>query len=386
MSSDPLLILAVLGANIALSEWLVRTTLLRHLGTALLVIVITAATANLGLIPTGTEPLALYEGILGDVALVSIFLLLMRVSLKDVRQAGAPMLGLFLLGSLGTLAGVLVGLWVVDGSSAFGEWHAPLGGMFVATYTGGSLNFNALAVHYKVAGEGAFYTGAVAVDSIMTSIWMVATIAIPRGLAALRPGGTRGGPPQKARAALDGVEEDTEAIHPLDLALLLSLGAGALWISRLAAGALAEAGMRIPAVILLTTLALVIAQVPFVARLRGARTLGMLGVYLFLAVIGAYCDLGALSRIGGQGATMFLFVTITVIVHGLIIFGGAATLRLDRDMAAVASQANIGGGTSALALARSLGRGDLVLPAILVGSVGTAIGTYLGFLTSEWLL
>ena len=99
-----------------------------------------------------------------------------------------------------------------------------------------------------------------------------------------------------------------------------------------------------------------------------------------------FATVRALGRIGGLGATMFLFVTITVIVHGLLIFGGAAALRLDRDMAAVASQANIGGGTSALALARSLGRGDLVLPGILVGSVGTAIGTYLGFLTSEWLL
>jgi uncharacterized membrane protein len=386
MSSDPLFILAVLGANIALSEWLVRTTVLRHLGTALLVIVVTAATANLGLIPTGTVPRPLYEGILGDMALVAIFLLLLRVSLADVKRAGAPMLTLFLLGSVGTMAGVLVGLWAVDGGMAFGELQAPLGGMFVATYTGGSLNFNALAVHYDVASEGAFYTGAVAVDSIMTSVWMVACIAVPRGLAALRPARKGGGRQAVARAALDGVEEDTEASHPLDLALLLALGAGALWASRWGAGVLADAGFPVPAVIILTTLALILAQVPLVARLRGARTMGMLGVYLFLAVIGAYCDLGALGSIGGLGVTMFLFVVVTVVVHGVVVFGGAAALRMDRDMAAVASQANIGGGTSALALARSLGRGDLVLPGILVGSVGTALGTYLGILTSEWLL
>jgi len=38
----------------------------------------------------------------------------------------------------------------------------------------------------------------------------------------------------------------------------------------------------------------------------------------------------------------------------------------------------VGGGSSALALARSLGRKDLVLPSILVGSLGTASGTFLG--------
>ena len=45
----------------------------------------------------------------------------------------------------------------------------------------------------------------------------------------------------------------------------------------------------------------------------------------------------------------------------------------------------IGGSTSALALARSLGRGDLALPGILVGALGNALGTYLGFLTAALL-
>jgi len=54
-------------------------------------------------------------------------------------------------------------------------------------------------------------------------------------------------------------------------------------------------------------------------------------------------------------------------------------------MLGIASQANIGGASSALALARSINRTDLQLPAVLVGVLGNAIGTYLGIWVAEWL-
>ena len=56
-----------------------------------------------------------------------------------------------------------------------------------------------------------------------------------------------------------------------------------------------------------------------------------------------------------------------------------------RELRIVASQAGVGGGTSALALARSLGRPDLTAPGILAGALGTALGTYLGFAVTGWL-
>jgi uncharacterized membrane protein len=137
--------------------------------------------------------------------------------------------------------------------------------------------------------------------------------------------------------------------------------------------------------LILTAFALALAQVPAVARLRGTNLLGMFAVYLFLAVIGAYCDVAAVGELGRLGGTLLLFVSVCLVVHGVITFGGARLLRMDPDLAAIASQANIGGGTTALALARGLGRPELVLPAILVGSLGTALGTFFGFLVAEHL-
>ena len=61
----------------------------------------------------------------------------------------------------------------------------------------------------------------------------------------------------------------------------------------------------------------------------------------------------------------------------IIIIGGL--LYRDWQMIAIVSQANVGGGASAIALAETFERKELILPAILVGTLGNALGTYLGF-------
>ncbi len=381
-------VLAVLCALVAGSEWLVRRTALRQFGTALLVILVTAVVANVGVLPTGStaeNPVPVYDGIFAYLAPLSIFWILLGVHLRSVLKAGLPLVALFVIGSLGTALGGVVGMWLVDGATRIGPGFAAVAGMFVGTYTGGSVNFNAVALHYDMVREGTLYAGTVVADNIVTAVWMVATLAMPRLLAPLWRGmRTRNVNPNLAKGHVPtvdlGIDDDTEAVHPLDLALVIGLGCAALWLSGLVA-----AWTGAPSVIVLTVIALVLAQVPVIGKLRGARTLGMFSVYLFLAVIGAYCDLGALAGLGWLGVTLLAFALAVVLVHGLVTLVAARAMRLDLDLAAVASQANVGGGTSALALARSLGRSDLVLPAILLGSLGNALGTFLGFWVAGWL-
>jgi uncharacterized membrane protein len=376
------LIAGVLCANVALSEWLARRTVLRHLGSALLVIVVTAVEANLGLLPTYSPDVAVYEGVFTYVAPLSIFWLLLQVHLREVWRAGVQMLALFAIGAVGVTVGVLAGMALLGGEGAFGERFAALGGMLAGTYTGGSVNFNAVALHYRVMEDGLLYAGASAVDNAATTFWMIGCVALPKLLGGLWPKVRRSAWPAAAPIVRDASEADVERAGPADLALVLALGAVAVWGSEVLAELLEG---RVPSVLILTTVALALAQFGPVQRLRGYRSLGLLAVYVFLAVIGALCDLGALAGLGGLALHLCLLVATILLVHGGVLFGAAALLRLDLEGAAVASQACVGGGTSALALARSLGRPDLTAPAILAGSLGTAVGTYLGFAVSGWL-
>jgi uncharacterized membrane protein len=386
MTSNSLWILAVLGLNVASSEWLVRRTPLRHVGSALLVIVLTAVVANVGIIPTYSDEVPVYSGVFEFVAPMSIFFLLLRVHLAGMLQAGRPMLLMFGVGALGTTAGVFVAMQILGGSSAFGELYHALGGMFVGTYTGGSINFNAVAIEYGVVHHGLLYAGAAAIDNVATTVWMLVTVAVPR-LVRSRARDKVFMNAATVHAKSEGsIEHDAESVGPFDLAVLLALGSAAVWFSTWISDAVERRSqIGVPSILILTTLALVLAQLPVIQRLRGTRMIGWLAVMLFLAVIGALCDLSALSAIGPLAVSLSLLVAITLLIHGGMVFGLGKLFRIDAAVSAVASQANVGGSTSALALARSLGRSDLMVPAILVGSLGNALGTYLGFLTAAWL-
>ncbi len=378
MTTHPLFILTVLCINIVVCEWLATKPYFRHLGTALMVILLTAITANLGLIPASSTPTIIYDGIFAYVAPISIFFLMLSVNLKSVRRAGPAMIGMFLVGTLGTMVGVGVAMKSFDVATLLGEKYYALAGMLTGTYIGGSLNFNAVAIHYGMAREGTLYAATTAADNIITALWIVATLALPTVLRGKKSVST-------PKTGVDTVPaegfEDIETINPMDVGLLTALAFGAVFLADWFAGYFPV----IPKILTITTLALVLAQFPAVSRLRGSRVLGMFLIYLFLAVIGAYCDIPALMKDGTLAIWLLVIICIIVLIHATILIGVGKLLKQDWDVVAVASQANIGGSSSALALARSLGRPDLQLPAILVGTLGNGIGTYLGFLVAEWL-
>jgi len=377
--THPMWIMAVLALIVAASEWLSVHTRLKHIGSGLLVIVFGALLANLGVIPTGGGvAVPVYDGVFSYVASLGIFWLLLQVNLRDLLRAGTPILVLFAVGAIGTVLGVLVGLIVIGGGTVLGSDMPALGGMFIGTYIGGSVNFNAVALAFDVVRDGALYGGSVVVDNIATALWIGATLIAPKVLAPLWRRRQRAAAAQAAETAM-APPPDEEPMSAVDVGVLLTLGGVGLWLSDATSAWLAGVGITLPSIIILTAVALIIAQLPVAKRIRGAHVFGLFAVLVFLTVIGAYCDLAALKTMGHLAVPMTVFVAITILVHGLVTFAAAWLLRYDLDLAAVASQANVGGSASALALAKSIGRPDLILPAVLIGTLGNGIGTFIGY-------
>lgn len=377
--TNPLAILTMLLSCVALAHWLSDKPVGRIFGGAILVIIMVALLANLGVIPSASNAPPLYSQLISVGAPLSIFLLLLDVRLGALRQAGIPMIALFALGAVGTVTGITIAGWATGASVWLSEWYAPLSGMFTATYTGGGANFNALALHYDFFATGHLFAAATVVDHVVTVVWITALLALPRVLRRLLR--------LKAETYSDG-RMDNPSAHAgeadqrpglQDIATLLALGIGAHVLSVVFSQWVNTHGIAIPAIVILTTMALLAAQIPAIQHLRGKQILGMYGAYIFLGVLGAYCELSALIELGQVGFLLLLFVSLGVVIHGLIICTGGLLFKQSPEAIAVASTANIGGATVVLPMVQSFKRPDLLLPGILVGSLGNAIGTYLGF-------
>jgi uncharacterized membrane protein len=173
-------------------------------------------------------------------------------------------------------------------------------------------------------------------------------------------------------------------VERLDVAgLLFSL---ALAFTLAAAGSAIAALLGTPQFSILVTTALTLVFATLlpgaVKRLSGHVEAGNVMMFIFLASVGATADIWELVAVG---PVLFVFAAIIISVHLLILFAIGKWLRMDLAELAVASAVCIGGPSSAAALASAKGWKDLLIPGVLAGSFGYAIGSFVGVGVTEWL-
>lgn len=344
-----------------------RVPAVAKVGASLLTLVFGAVVSNAGLVPA-TSPV--YDNIAGPVTSLAIAWLLLSVNLGDVKRVGPRIFAAFGLGLAGTAAGAFAG--AVALAPALGENGWRLAGVFTGTYTGGSVNF--VSVGRSVGLPDSVWAGATAADALTTGIWMAATLVLPLWLARFYP--------PIPRAVLESEEGAGEvaASHPFfapaslsatDVAVLLAAGLLLLTAAELTA----QVVPQVPAVLWLTTYALLLGHTRWFHRADGALQLGTMALHLFFVVIGIW---SRFSEIAAVGVVVFVYTLVVVGVHGLVVYGGGRLARLDPATLSVASQASVGGPASALAVAVAREWPGLVLPGIIMGLVGYAVGSYLG--------
>lgn len=374
MIDQPVQLAAVFLGLIVLSVWLdARYAWARKISPVVLILFFAGLVSNVGLI---TDRSPFYEGLAGFTVPFAVCLILFTVNLADLRRTGGPLLAAFAIACLGTIIGVLTAGVLVDSQlgRVLGDETWKLAGPFTGTYTGGSLNFFALWDGLEI-GNPDLFAAANAVDNLTLFPLFAVWVLIPGWLGRYFPAGERWG-------SIGPIDETHEPDAPTGFRMLDVV---ALAFAALAIMAVSElikthwiAGFMpsFPTILIVTTLALVLAQFRFVGRLQGAFEMGNLSFYLFFCAVGAMINIKmavVLSPI------LFIYVMIMVIVHLVSVYGLGRLFRLDIRVLTIASAAAKTGPPSVIALANVHGWRTLVLPGVAMGLLGYAVGNYLGF-------
>ncbi len=209
---------------------------------------------------------------------MAIALLLLAVDLRRVWPDARRLLTPFAASVLLTLVAVLLGGLV------FGSWlgaeRSILAGVFTATFTGGSLNRFG-GTHLQPPES--LLLVATAADHVVFAIWFAVSLWL----------GQRGSRPEPETPAPTPAAATNQGAAAYGLALLWGLGV--LLASQLVGLALPA----VPSILVLTTTALIAAQLPWGPSRRGCYDEGLLLIQPFFTVIGLSSPGG---RAAGRGA------------------------------------------------------------------------------------
>ena len=389
-ADDTWALLVLMVASVALAIWLEQKYVwASKISGAIIALLIALAASNLAIIPTSC---VLYDNIVWDFAVpLGIPLLLLQCNMKKIWKETGRMMVIFLIGAAGTVAGAFLAYTLLHRYIPGLEGVAA---MMTGSYIGGGVNFAALAAEFD---GGEIKAAATVADNLLMALYFFALIFIA-GMKFFRSHYSHPHIDAVAESGdLSGAQTQAAAywsrkgISLKDIALNFAYAAAVVFaaklISTFVGGLIPDTGVVLHMLhtffgseyVWITTVSMACATFgeKQVAKLSGSQEIGTYLIYLFLFVIGVPASI---SKILTETPLLLAFTGIMVIVNMLFCFVGGKLLHFDLEDIILASNANIGGPTTAAGMAISQGWSALVGPVMLVGTFGYVIGTYLGIL------
>lgn len=333
---------------------------------AVMAIVFGFVLSNIGLLP---ETSVSYDFIWSYILPLSIPFFLFRANLFEIYKSLGSMLLAFVLGAVGTVLGTLMATQLVplDGLGP------KIAAVFSASYIGGSVNFVSTAKVINLTNANILSAGTAA-DNLLMALYFLILFYLANNTWFMQTF-MNSKKEDSLEASSNTAKTDTllhlkaEVVLPAFVLSSLFCALGLLMASLIGQNS---------SFILWTTLFCVLAASFFPKQIQAYQEsdqIGLAMMQIFFALIGASAKLSSVLE---HGLPLLLFIAIIIIVHMLCIVIGGKLFKLDPKVVLLASNANTGGPTTAVAMAGALKWENYKTAAVLAGTLGYAIATFVG--------
>lgn len=378
---------AILAAIATLAVYLEQKTKIGSKVTGCVMALIFAmALSNTGIIPLEA---AAYDFVWDYIIPLAIPMLLFNADVKKIGRESGRILIIYLISGIGTVAGGMVAYSLLKDSFTDLGHVLP---MMIGTYTGGSVNLVAMADAYSVGGE--LVSSSVVADNLLMALYFFALIAAAGSKFFLKTyrhpiidelEARSGGGEHKGAATFWQPKQISLKDIALCVALSLVIVAVSVKIAEVFAGLIPTSNFGLSLLngflgnkyLIITTLTMLIATLfpRQLGDMPGAQEIGTYLIHIFFAVIGVPASI---YMIVTKAPLLLLFCAIIVSVNMLFSFVFGKLFRFSLEEIIISSNANIGGPTTATAMAIAKGWNALIVPSILVGTLGYVLGNYYG--------
>ncbi len=384
MIQDPFYVLAYLAAVVTAVFQLARLPALQPLFDRLPAVFWTyflpMLSTTLGILPSESP---VYSALSRYLLPVSLALMLLSAEIPAIVKLGRTALLVMAAGALGTALGSLLAFELFRPWLPAEAWKGF--GALTGTWIGGSANLIAVGTAVGLSPE--LQGVIIIVDTVVGYSWMGILVWLAGRQTAFDRwnGADRGLVDAIGRRLAERRAQRARPIATVDATLMVGLACTLTALCLAAGRALPPVGRVLNefswAIVLLTSAALLLSLTPL-ARLddAGASTLGYAGFYLLLAAVGAQGDLRKIAENPGFVAAG----VVVILVHATLVLAAIRLLRAPLFFFGAASQACVGGYSSAPVVA-AIYEPSMAPVGLLLAVLGNVIGTYAGLGVAQLL-
>lgn len=358
---------------------------------AIIALIFGLLATNFKIVPTDAP---VWDAVWDYILPIAVTLLLFQADMRKILKESGRLFGIFNISAVGTLIGAIVAT-LLFGSLIPEAYKAA--GMMTGSYIGGGVNFVALSKIFEV-NESIIGSLTVA-DNLNMAIAFLILLSIPTW-AFFKKHFTHPYDDEIEKAQNNGKVEDEKTkaalfwkrkeIALLDIAASLAAAIAIVFVAVKFTGWIktiipsTATGFKLILRIIFGQIYLIIPIITLtiatlfpnsLPKIPGANEIGMFFIYMFFVVIGIPASIGTVIT---KAPILLVFCLVIAIINIVFTLGIGKLFKFSVEECVVASNANLGGPSTAAGMVIAKGWQKLIVPAILVGIWGYIIGNYLG--------